>query len=403
MGPDLLRPDHSGVPATGNAAFPTTVAGNGLSLYLETPEFVDALLRDIRAATRRVWIETYIFLNDAVGNRIAEALAEQARAGIDVRVIYDALGSQTTPTAFFRKMERAGVRVHCFHSFAEAFYRLSMVFHVLNRRNHRKLAVVDDRVAYFGGMNLVDTISAAAVRSAERLIPSAGWRDVHVRLEGPQQAEVAESFDRSWRRGDREKLARRPRAYRRGFLASGDESIQFFDSGPGLRNSRAARIFLRLIRNARHTIRLSMAYFVPVGRILRALLQARRRGVRIEVVVPGDSDVKVVQYASQHLYHQLLKRRFRIYERHSSMLHGKVMVVDDQWTVVGSCNLDARSLWINREFLAVIHSPHFAARMSEVIRYEQTHSRRITLREWSQQSCTHRTLCRLAWMLRWWL
>lgn len=380
------------------------VAGNQLHVFLETPPLRDALLNDIRSARTRVWLETYIFFDDEMGTQIAEALMERARAGVDVRVIYDALGSQTTPAAFFRKLEKAGVQVHSFHSLSEAFQRLSRLLHVLNRRNHRKLTVIDDRVAYFGGMNVVDTSSGGAGRRAEHPAPrSSGWRDVHVRLEGPGQADVAESFARSWDRAHRGKVRRRPRAYRRGFLAGDPESIQFFDSGPGLKNSRAARVFLRLINQAKKSIRLSMAYFLPVGRVLRALLRARKRGVRIEVIVPADSDVKLVEYATRHLYWRLVRRRFAIWERQTHMLHSKMMVVDDQWTVVGSCNLDARSLWINREFLAVIHSPGFAGLMNEVITHERAHSRRVRLRDLARRGCGERLLARLAWALRWWL
>lgn len=406
MEADLVapRPTRAGPGAnTLTSLAHAVVAGNDLTFFLETPPLVDALLGDIRAARQRVWLETYIFLNDAVGARVADALIDRARAGLDVRVLYDAVGSQTTPAAFFRKMEKAGVRVHCFHSFAEALSRWTAVFQVLNRRNHRKLTVVDDRVAYFGGMNLVDTSSASAVRRAERAASSAGWRDVHVRLDGPRQSEVAESFERSWRTARGEKVRRRPRPYRRGFLTSGEEGVQFFDSGPGLKNSRAARVYVRLINAAQKSIRMSMAYFLPVGRVLRALFRARQRGVRIEVVVPGDSDVKVVQYATEHLYRRLLRRGFRIWERQALMLHSKVMVVDDQWTVVGSCNLDARSLWINREFLAVFHSQSLAALLNDMITQERGLSHRVTRRSLAQLSWLRRWAGRCAWSLRWWL
>src|SRR5262249_32701078 len=151
-------------------------------------------------------------------------------------------------------------------------------------------------------------------------------------------AEVAESFDRSWRRAHGEEIKRRPLSYRRGLLARGEESIQFFDSGPGLKHTRAARVFRRLLKAARRNVTLSMAYFLPVGKVLTELLRAHQRGVFVRVVIPGESDVRVVQYATCHLYRKLLRRRFHIYERQNSMLHSKVMVVDDQWSVLGSCN-----------------------------------------------------------------
>jgi cardiolipin synthase len=378
------------------------VAGHELSIYVESPPLIESIVNDIRSARTRVWVESYIFLDDRAGQAVAEALMERAQAGVDVRVIADAVGSQTAPWPFFRELEEAGVRVHIFHSFWEALWSLS-AFRIINRRNHRKLVVIDDSVAYFGGMNLADTFQATDVEPPEGRPASSGWRDVHIRLTGPQQAEVAESFERSWRLAHKEEIQRRTRAYRLGKLAPGEESIQFFDSGPGLKHTRAGRIFIRVLKEARQSLTLSMAYFVPVGRVLRALLRAHRRGVFIRVVVPGESDVPVVQRASRWLYTKLIRRRFHIYERQFNMLHSKVMVIDDQWSIVGSCNLDARSLWLNLEFLAVIHSEKFAQALNAIAAYEIERSRRITLRECLARSRWQRFLDRAAWSLRWWL
>jgi cardiolipin synthase len=360
------------------------------------------MVRDIRTAQTRVWLETYIFFDDDAGRAVAEALAERARAGVEVRVLYDAIGCQWTSGSFFRALEEAGASVHCFHSLWEALWKFSFL-RILNRRDHRKLLVIDDRVAYFGGMNLVNTASAPTLQEAEHLPTSAGWRDVHVRLEGPDQRGVADSFDRSWRRAHGEKVPRRPAAYRRGVLARGAESIQFFDSGPGRGCSRASRLFARLIRAARRRLTLSMAYFLPVGGVLKELLRAPRRGVLVRVVVPGESDVPLVQHATRHLYARLLKRRLRIFERQGSMLHSKVMIVDRAWAVLGSCNLDARSLRINLEFLAVIHSRPLALALEEIVAYEIARSERVAPQACGERNWWRRLVNRLAWSLRWWL
>jgi cardiolipin synthase len=405
---DQTRPAGLGPAAEAAPPPPTsgpvavTVAGNDLTVFVETEPLIEAMVRDIRAATTRVWLETYIFYHDEAGRAVAAALEDRARAGVEVRVLYDAVGSQATHSSFFRDMERAGVHVHVFHSVWEALWRFSFL-RVLNRRDHRKLLVIDDRVAYFGGMNIVHVSSEPAVRRAEHLPTSGGWRDVHLRLEGPKQREVAESFDRSWRRAHGEKITRRPRPYRLAVLAGGEESIQFFDSGPGLKHTRAARLFTRLIRLARHRLTLSMAYFLPVGYVLQALLRAPKRGVLVRVVVPGESDVPLVQHATRHLYTRLLRRRFRVFERQYNMLHSKVMIVDDEWSVVGSCNLDARSLWINLEFVAVIHARRLARVLTEIVAYEIAHSKRITLRGYRERSYWRRLVNRVAWWFRWWL
>jgi cardiolipin synthase len=378
-----------------------TVARNELTLFVETWPLIEAMVRDIRAARKRVWLETYIFHDDSAGRAVADALRERARAGVQVRVLYDAIGSQMTSGAFFRVLEEDGVQVHAFHSLWEALYRFSFL-RILNRRNHRKLLVVDDAAAYFGGMNMVDTTLGGGPQAGE-LPVSAGWRDVHVRMTGPQQGEVAESFERSWRRAHGEPIPRRPRSYRQAVLVAREESIQFFDSGPGFKHSSAARVFKRLIRAAQRRITFAMAYFLPVAGVLRELLRAPRRAVPVHVVVPGESDVPLVQYASRHLYTQLLRRRIRIYERQASMLHSKVMIVDNAWVVLGSCNLDARSLWINYEFLAVIHSRPLARVLNRVVAHEIDHSKRITVESFREHSGWRRLINRLAWSLRWWL
>ncbi len=146
-----------------------------------------------------------------------------------------------------------------------------------------------------------------------------------------------------------------------------------------------------------------MAYFLPVGAVLHHLLRARKRGVQVQVVLPGVSDVPLVQRATEHLYALLLRRRFQIYERQVSMLHSKVLIVDDQWCLLGSCNLDARSLWINREFLAVIHSRPLAQLLDEIVSYELARSRQVTWHEDWNKSWWRRWVNRLAWLLRWWL
>jgi cardiolipin synthase len=378
------------------------VAGHELAIFAESHPLFGAMVRDIHNARQCVWLESYIFLDDAAGQAIAAALMDRARAGLDVRVLVDAVGCLSTSTMFFRHMEEAGVKVHMFHSFWEVFRRFPAL-RFLNRRNHRKLLVVDDRVAYFGGMNIVDQSNMHTLDDLERLPASAGWRDIHVRLSGPQQPEMAESFERSWRRARGQAVPRRSRPYREARLAPGEESIQFFDSGPGRGHTRAARIFSRLIRSARHTLTFAMAYFLPVGRVLRDLLKARKRGVFVRIVVPGESDVPIVQRATSHLYLHLLRRRFHIYERQRSMLHSKVMIVDDQWTVLGSSNLDARSLWYHLEFLAVIHSRNLAHLLSGIIADEIAHSRRITLTECLERRWWQRLMDRVAWAARWWL
>src|SRR4029078_9039525 len=181
------------------------------------------------------------------------------------------------------------------------------------------------------------------------------------------------------------------------------DAIFFFDSRPRFKKRRPQRALVPLIRQARKEITLSMAYFIPVGRVLRELIMDRRRGVRVRVIVPGQSDVKVVQWATHHFYEYLLKRGIRIYERSDRMLHSKVMVIDGQWSVVGCCNLDARSLLLNLECFAVMHSSPMAQALDRICQEEIRESVRVTAERGRGRSCWQRLLHRAAWTMRRWL
>ncbi len=157
-----------------------------------------------------------------------------------------------------------------------------------------------------------------------------------------------------------------------------------------------------MIGRARHQVTVAMAYFVPVGMVLRAFLRARRRRVGVRVIVPGVSDVAVVKHATAYLYHRLIRRGFRIFERRQRMLHSKVMIVDERWTVVGSANMDPRSLGTNLEFLAVIRSREMARVMQRVWRFEAGHSKRITMADVRKVGWWGRLVNQVAWMGRWW-
>ncbi|MBX9789240.1 MAG: phosphatidylserine/phosphatidylglycerophosphate/cardiolipin synthase family protein [Pirellulales bacterium] len=384
---------------------PLAVADQALCIFLESPPLVAAMVDDIQRATKCVWLEFYIVQADSAGNAIANALVERAAAGVDVRVLYDGLGCQATPLAFFNRLTAAGVDVLAYNTIWDALRSVRRFTRIVNRRNHRKLLIVDDAIGYFGGMNITGG-EADAAGGAGRPIPdtdSSGWRDVHVRLAGHQAVELADSFDRSWRRALRLRVQRRPRTYRRGRLPLGAEKIRFYDSGPGRRHSRAHRVYRRLFRRAQSRITISMAYFLPTGRVLGELLRAARRGVRIEVVVPSQSDVKLVERATRFMYPRLLRRCFVIYERQRRMLHSKIAVIDDEWSVVGSANLDARSLGFNLEFLAVVRSRRFASALRDVCDYEVAHSQLVTLEKCAASGRWEQYLNWCAYQLRWWL
>ena len=205
-----LVPDHSGgcqAPAC------VEVAGHELTLFEESPSLIAAMVEDIQAASSRVWMESYIFAGDDAGRAVAATLADRAKAGLDVRLMVDAWGSFSMPAAMIKRLRAAGVQVHVFHALGEALHGRLKFLRVLNQRNHRKLLVVDDRIAYFGGVNVVDqsAIHSRADAKSQHLPAQAMWRDVHVRMVGPRQADIAALCDRLWRRVHRQPNGRQPR------------------------------------------------------------------------------------------------------------------------------------------------------------------------------------------------
>ncbi len=398
---NMPSPDTAAI--TPGAVACVEVAGHTLELFNQTHLLFEAMLTDIAAAKKRVWLETYIFSDDLASHAIADALQRRARDGLDVRLLYDALGSQHTDPAIFKTMSAAGVQVHAYHRIKEALRSIA-AFIILNRRDHRKLLVVDDRCAYFGGMNIHDHGHLFRASPTDPSVdPAAAWRDLHIRLTGPQQVEVADSFERSWMHAKGEKMTRRPSAYRRAQLSQTDESIHFFDTGPGLKFSRAPRVFRRLLRGSNRSVVLAMAYFIPVGRVMREIARARRRNVHVHVLVPSMTDVPIAQYGAWYLYRKLLRMGIRLYERKNRVMHTKAMVVDRQWTVVGSANMDPRSLYINLEFMAVIRSPAFAQAVIRVTRNEMRRSRRVRFSDCEKRTLKQRFLSTLAYSCRWWL
>ena len=180
-------------------------------------------------------------------------------------------------------------------------------------------------------------------------------------------------------------------------------SSKLIDSRPVWRRRSHRRVFLSLIRMARQSITISMAYFLPTSRVQRALYRARKRGVRVRVVVPAESDVRLIQWATRHLYARLLRHGIEVFERQKQMLHSKVMVVDGRTVLLGSCNLDPRSLWWNLEFSGVIHSKAMAAAVEEICQFEIAQSRQVTMDDYRRRSFWQRLRDRLAYALRRWL
>ncbi len=330
--------------------------GNRVELLACGAEYFPALLAAIAAAECEVCLETYLFADDATGRAVAAALAAAARRGVAVRVLVDGFGARDFPAGLGRSIAAAGGEIEVYRPEAA---RLRLRRHRL-RRLHRKLAVVDGRIAFVGGINVIDDIDT----------PGLGPRfDYAVRIEGPLVAQIRDSMARLWRLVGWARLRRRPPLPAIPTCARDapvGTTAAAFVIRDNLRHRRdIEEAYLAAIAAARRELIIANAYFLPGWRFRRALIGAAARGVAVTVLLQGRVEYALLHYATQALYRQLLAGGIRIYEYRAGFLHAKVAVVDEAWATVGSSNIDPFSLLLAREANVVVKDAAFAARLKE--------------------------------------
>ncbi len=362
--------------------------GCAVRLLRNGDEAYPAMLDAIAVAQDFILFETYIFRSDDTGWAFARALAERARAGVAVRVMYDAVGCLGTDAALFALLREAGATLVEFHPVAPWRRRWGLM-----RRNHRKVLVVDGHTGFAGGLNVGDEYRSGGGRVA--------WRDTHVETRGPAVRELARLFRAIWQRAGGAPLA--PARFLPLPREVGDTPALVL--GGTLRRGRALirRAYLHAIRQARHSIRIQNAYFIPDRGIVRALRNAVRRGVDVRVMVPARSDVRLVQYASRALFTKLLRAGVRLYEWSASMLHAKTAAVDRFWSVVGSYNLDHRSLRYNLEVAVGVLDETFARELETQFLADAQHCTEVQLERWERRGFFTRLIERLAYLFRFWI
>ena len=344
------------------------------------------MLAEISAARSTINFETYIYWSGTVGYDFAHALAAKSREGVEVRVLIDWVGSLPFDEELIRVMTTAGVEFVRFRPIH--WYTLDRV----NNRTHRKLLIVDGRIAFTGGVGIADKWLGDARNVDE-------WRDTHYHITGPVVAAFQAAFAENWLEATGKTLL--GDAFYPPLEESGDLQAQLVTSSHPNGSEKMELMFLTAIASAQDHIRVGMAYFVPDETALKQLIDARKRGVEIDVIVPNElTDVPIVRKGSRHFWGDLLRAGVRIYEFQPTMYHPKVLIVDDMWTSFGSANFDERSLRLNDEASLNVYGTDFTSTQIGMFEADKQRSREIRLEEWEARPLSQKVTDWLASTLR---
>lgn len=372
--------------AMGTLLGPAIVEGNTVRVLNNGDEIFPAMLDAIRAARTTVTFDTFIYWSGDIGAAFAEVLAGRARAGVKVHILLDWVGSRAADARLLEEMQEAGAEINRYHP--PHWYHLGR----LNNRTHRKVLVVDGGIGFTGGVGIAPQWTGNAQDPAH-------WRDMHFRVEGPVVAQMQAVFLDNWIKST-------------GFVLHGPEYFpplreagslpaQMFSSSPSGGSESMHLMYLLAVTAAQRQVDICSAYFVPDRLTIRALVDARRRGVGVRVIVPGRrTDQWIVRKASRALWKPLLVAGVEMHEYLPTMFHCKAMVVDDVLVSVGSTNFDNRSFRLNDEANLNVYDPGFAREMRAVFERDLAASRQVTLRQWRRRPLRERLLGDLARRLR---
>jgi cardiolipin synthase len=361
--------------ATGSLLGGNFVGGNSITTLVNGREIFPAMLSAIRSARRSIDFETYVMWDGEIAKQFADALAERARAGVKVNAILDAQGTHSMGGENLERLRAAGVDVVKYHSI---FWLDPRRF---NNRSHRKLLVIDGKLGFIGGVGIAD-VWLGNGEAPEH------WRDNHYKVTGPVVAQLQAMFMDNWLK-TRGQVLNGPE-YFPPLAPTGPYQAQAFKSSPRQGQMDIHLMYLLAIASARHSLLIENAYFLPDDLMRKELVDAARRGAKVEIVVPGEHiDQKAVRAASRKHWPELLQAGVKIYEYQPAMTHVKLMVVDGTFVSVGSGNLDIRSIRLNDEANMNVLNSSFAAQQARLFENDKRRSREITLDETGKLALAH--------------
>jgi hypothetical protein len=351
---------------------------NNIEIFIDGRSKFTVLERDLRGARKSIYIEYYIIEDDVIGNRIADILIEKAREGLDVKLLYDHVGSFSAKNSFFNRMRQAGVETHPF--FKVTFPQLA---NRINWRNHRKIVVIDGAIGYIGGMNIADRYAGGAAGEKP-------WRDTHFRVTGGIISSLLYSFAVDWNFQNPSatlinlETAENP--------LKNNTGIQLVTCGPNGEWDNLSLCFLQAISNAKRSIFIQTPYFLPTDTLLHALELASLSKVDVRIMIPRECDSRMLQYASRSYVTRCLKAGIKVYEYLPGMIHSKTMTVDTEFSTGGSTNFDFRSFENNFECNLLIYDSEVNREMRDIFFSDLRHCRKIVWNEWRKRPLWQRGL-----------
>lgn len=390
----LLQRQLAATAAVGEAE---VLAGNRVQLLIDGPQTFDSVFRAIEAARRSVLVESYIVEDAQIARRLSELLRRKRAQGLQVAMIYDAIGSFGTDKAYFDELRAAGVQVCAFNPPASVRPRERQP---ATERDHRKIVAVDRQVAFTGGINISAVYSSGSGSGRRRLGGSggatddktgAGWRDTHVRVQGTAAQALDQLVRQTWQaQGCEGALAAVPPPPAAAAPDTTGDAVLVVPTEPDDDHSRVYALLMAAFDTAQRSIHVTMAYFAPGSDMVSALADAARRGVDVQLVLPSKSDFQPVMLAGQSHYQTLLDAGVQLHEFQGAVLHAKTVVVDGVWSTVGSSNLDYRSFTGNNEINLVVLGEDFGALMQRQFDADVAASRPVTAGSWARRPLVQR-------------
>jgi cardiolipin synthase len=356
--------------------------GNKVTLLVDGPATYAAMFKAVENARDHINIETYTMedIEDETGRKFADLLLQKQAEGVQINLIYDSLGSFTTPAAFFQRLRDGGIQVVEFNPTnplkARGKWRLA-------KSDHRKMLIVDGNVAITGGVNISQVYSSGPSGAGDEKGEQVPWRDTDVQIEGPAVAEFQKLFLDTWQRQEGTTLS--GRNYFPSVKEPGNTLVGVLGSTQGETNRTTFIMYVAAITFAENSLHMTNAYFVPDSQIMKALTDAAKRGVDVKIILPGTTDRSLALYAGQYYYSDLLKSGVKLYKRRNVLLHAKTLVIDGVWSTVGSTNMEWWSFSSNDEVNAVILSREFATEMEKMFAGDLAESDQIRWEEWEKR------------------